>query len=203
MSSVFRGHGLLRMFSPKAFASVKVQHRLLASPQLKASLLLLLCLSGAICSLKLLSVPPPLDVAVAGTTMERRQLSPSVVHGPALVPLDPLREPWSQLKNRHAGAECLFIGNGPSLNKIDWSFVDAAGFPVIFGVNKIYLGLETFNLRINYLACTNRRILTPEQSLSVRRWPMISRVCVLAVERSPGGVSVLRRRSRRLLTRTW
>ena len=37
------------------------------------------------------------------------------------------------------------------------------------GVNKIYLGFERFNLRVNYLACTNRRILTPDQSLTVRR----------------------------------
>jgi len=33
------------------------------------------------------------------------------------------------------------------------------------GVNKIYLGFKRFNIRVNYLACTNRRILTPEQSL--------------------------------------
>ncbi len=36
------------------------------------------------------------------------------------------------------------------------------------GVNKIYLGFERFNIRINYLACTNRRILTPDQSLEAR-----------------------------------
>ena len=34
-------------------------------------------------------------------------------------------------------------------------------------MNKIYLGFERFNLRVNYLACTNRRILTPDQSLTV------------------------------------
>jgi hypothetical protein len=54
-------------------------------------------------------------------------------YGPAPVPLDPTRPPWEQLKDRHAGAECLFIGNGPSLNKLDWSFLRAAGLPVVMG----------------------------------------------------------------------
>ena len=86
-------------------------------------------------------------------------------YGPQLLPLDPAADPWKQLKDRHAGEECLLIGNGPSLNKVDWSFLDVAQLPVVMGANKIYLGFERFNLRINYLACTNRRILTRNQSL--------------------------------------
>jgi hypothetical protein len=86
-------------------------------------------------------------------------------YGPPLLPLDPALESWSQLKDRHAGAECLLIGNGPSLNKVDWSFLDVAQLPVVMGANKIYLGFDRFNLRLNYMACTNRRILTRNQSL--------------------------------------
>jgi hypothetical protein len=54
-------------------------------------------------------------------------------YGPAPLPLDPLLPPWEQLKDRHAGQECLFIGNGPSLNKLDWSFLNAAKLPVVMG----------------------------------------------------------------------
>jgi hypothetical protein len=54
-------------------------------------------------------------------------------------------------------AQCLYIGNGPSLNKLDWSFLNAAKLPVVMGVNKIYMGFKRFNMRVNYLACTNRR----------------------------------------------
>ena len=35
------------------------------------------------------------------------------------------------------------------------------------GVNKIYLGFRRFNIRVNYLACTNRRSACPLLSCSV------------------------------------
>lgn len=31
----------------------------------------------------------------------------------------------------------LFIGNGPSLNKLDWSFLNAAKFPVVMGAQPL------------------------------------------------------------------
>ena len=61
------------------------------------------------------------------------------VFGPAPCPLNPLVDPWAQLADRHAGQNCLLIGNGPSLNKVDWSFLNDAAFPVVLGTNKIYL----------------------------------------------------------------
>jgi hypothetical protein len=97
---------------------------------------------------------------VLATTTATAPRTANEPHGPPYMPLDPTRDPWAQLKERHAGQECLYIGNGPSLTKMDWSFVDVARIPVIFGVNKIYLGLRQFNLRLTYLAATNRRILT-------------------------------------------
>ena len=59
--------------------------------------------------------------------------APTAPFGPAPLPLDPSRPAWPQLKDRHAGAECLYIGNGPSLNKLDWSFLNAARLPVVMG----------------------------------------------------------------------
>jgi hypothetical protein len=69
-------------------------------------------------------------------------LPPRAPFGPAPLPLDPGVPPWLQLRGRHAGQECLLIGNGPSLNKLDWSFLEAAQIPVVLGLNKIYLGFE-------------------------------------------------------------
>jgi hypothetical protein len=124
-------------------------------------------------------------------------------YGPAPTPLDPSLPAWEQLKDRHAGQECLFIGNGPSLNKLDWSFLSAARLPVVMGVNKIYLGFERFNLRINYLACTNRRILTPDQSLEARAF--ILRRCDAhpTTDSCACFVARARRRFRRRWTAAW
>jgi hypothetical protein len=91
-------------------------------------------------------------------------------------------------------AQCLYIGNGPSLNKLDWSFLNAAKLPVVMGarqvklrcssshtaagVNKIYLGFRRFNIRVNYLACTNRRSARePARALLLRRNAAATRRC--------------------------
>jgi len=100
-----------------------------------------------------------------GAPSDVAEVRGSQPHGPPPFPLDPTRDAWSQLHDRHAGEECLYIGNGPSLNKIDWAFVDAARLPAVMAVNKLHLGLRMYNLRVNYWACTNRRILTRNQSL--------------------------------------
>jgi hypothetical protein len=67
-------------------------------------------------------------------------------------------------------------------------------------VNKIYLGFERFNLRINYLACTNRRILTPDQSLEARAF--FFRRCD-AKRTTDSFVARARRRFRRQWTAAW
>ena len=39
---------------------------------------------------------------------------------------------------------CVLVANGPSLNKIRWDWQD--NFNVIMGMNKIFLGLERYNI---------------------------------------------------------
>ena len=89
-------------------------------------------------------------------------------YGPPLLPLDPAVSSWQQLKDRHAGAECLLIGNGPSLNKVDWSFLDGAQLPVVMGANKIYLGcvLPAGNSHRRTLTFPGVRVLSPASTAS-------------------------------------
>ena len=57
---------------------------------------------------------------------------------------------------------CVLVANGPSLNKIRWDWQD--NFNVIMGMNKIFLGLERYNITkmTHYGACNP---LVAEQSV--------------------------------------
>ena len=48
------------------------------------------------------------------------------------------------LKDSHKGETCVLIANGPSLNKMRWDWQD--NFNVVMGMNKIFLGLERYNI---------------------------------------------------------
>ncbi|MBW4464198.1 MAG: tetratricopeptide repeat protein [Pegethrix bostrychoides GSE-TBD4-15B] len=62
-------------------------------------------------------------------------------------------------KDKHRGERCVIIGNGPSLNKMDLSFLKRE---ISIGMNKIYLGFEKLGCIPNYYASVNRLVL--EQS---------------------------------------
>ncbi|WP_408971725.1 tetratricopeptide repeat protein, partial [Planktothrix sp.] len=49
------------------------------------------------------------------------------------------QEKIRQFHNKHWGERCVIIGNGPSLNEMDLSFLK---HEICFGTNKIYLGFE-------------------------------------------------------------
>jgi len=63
-----------------------------------------------------------------------------------------------QFKNRHKGRKCILLCNGPSLNKVDFSRIDASRF-VIFGLNKIYLGIDRLGVRPEYIVAVNRKVI--------------------------------------------
>ena len=48
------------------------------------------------------------------------------------------------MRDSHKGEKCVLIANGPSLNKIRWDWQD--NFDVVMGMNKIFLGLERYNI---------------------------------------------------------
>jgi|GEM_PF-156823 len=69
------------------------------------------------------------------------------------------RKILAQYENIHKGERCVIIGNGPSLNKMDLSFLKNE---YTFGMNRIYLGFDKFDFHPTYHICVNPTML--EQS---------------------------------------
>ena len=69
------------------------------------------------------------------------------------------REKLAPFRNKHKGERCVIIGNGPSLNKMDLSFLKDE---ICFGMNRIYLGFEKYDFIPTYYASVNPLVL--EQS---------------------------------------
>jgi len=61
-----------------------------------------------------------------------------------------------QFKNKHEGEDCFIICNGPSLKNMDLS--PLADYHT-FGLNKIYLIFEKFDLNLSYLVSTNALVV--------------------------------------------
>lgn len=67
-----------------------------------------------------------------------------------------------KFKDLHKGQDCFIIGNGPSLNKMDLSPLKNYH---TFGLNKIYLIFEKYDLDLSYLVSVNEHVI--EQSKAV------------------------------------
>jgi hypothetical protein len=67
-----------------------------------------------------------------------------------------------QFQNRHKGEDCFIIGSGPSLNTMDLTLLHQYH---TFGLNKIYLLFDRFDLDLTYLVAINRLVI--EQSALV------------------------------------
>jgi hypothetical protein len=65
----------------------------------------------------------------------------------------------SRFKNIHKNDRCIIIGNGPSLNKMDLSFLSDE---YCFGMNRIYMGFDQFGFYPTYYTCVNPLVI--EQS---------------------------------------
>lgn len=61
-----------------------------------------------------------------------------------------------KFENRHAGESCFIIGNGPSLNHMDLSLLKGR---CTFGLNKVHLLKERFNLDISYHVAVNSLVI--------------------------------------------
>lgn len=60
------------------------------------------------------------------------------------------------LKNRHKGERVILVCNGPSLSRMDMSFLKDE---VIIGLNKIYLGFKKFGFYPKYYVAVNDKVL--------------------------------------------
>lgn len=65
----------------------------------------------------------------------------------------------SAYKDKHKGQRCVIIGNGPSLNKMDLSFLENE---ITFGTNRIYLLFDRWKFRPTYYTSVNPLVI--EQS---------------------------------------
>ena len=65
------------------------------------------------------------------------------------------------LENRHVGSRCVLVANGPSLNRMDLSFLK---HEYVIGLNKIYLGFKKFGFYPRYYVAVNAKVI--EQSVS-------------------------------------
>ena len=61
----------------------------------------------------------------------------------------------SRFENIHQGEACVLVCNGPSLNRMDLSFLRGR---TVIGLNKIHLGLDRFGFQPNYLVAVNPRV---------------------------------------------
>ena len=62
----------------------------------------------------------------------------------------------TMFKDLHRGERCVLVCNGPSLNRMDLGFLHNE---IVFGLNKIYLGLEKFGFYPRYLAAVNDKVI--------------------------------------------
>jgi hypothetical protein len=65
-----------------------------------------------------------------------------------------------EFKDKHRGQRCVIIGNGPSLNKMDLSFLKNE---ITFGMNRIYLLFDKWSFTPTYYVSVNPLVI--EQSV--------------------------------------
>ena len=61
-----------------------------------------------------------------------------------------------KFKNKYVGQTCFLVANGPSLKKMDLSFLKNK---ISFGLNRIYLGYNDMGFKNDYLVCINKLVL--------------------------------------------
>lgn len=62
----------------------------------------------------------------------------------------------SSYKDKHKGQRCVIVGNGPSLNKMDLSFLKDE---ITFGSNRIYLGFDKWDFKPTYYVSVNQLVI--------------------------------------------
>jgi len=90
-------------------------------------------------------------------------------------------------KNIHQGKRCVIIGNGPSLNKMDLSFLKNE---ISFGLNRIYLGFEKWNFMPTYYVSVNKLVI--EQSMNeILKIPVPKFIALAGLPYLPVGHNVI------------
>lgn len=69
---------------------------------------------------------------------------------------DPIADRLIHFKDRHRGGRAVIVCNGPSLNQMDLEFLSGE---IVFGLNKIHLGLRKFGFFPRYLVAVNDKVI--------------------------------------------
>lgn len=64
--------------------------------------------------------------------------------------------PLLRFHDQHRGERCVIVCNGPSLNRMELGFLRDE---IVFGLNKIYLGLEKFGFYPRFMVAVNRKVI--------------------------------------------
>lgn len=67
------------------------------------------------------------------------------------------RKQLSLFENKHQGERCYLVANGPSLKKMNLSFLENS---ISFGLNRIYLAYDDMNFKNDYLVSINGLVLS-------------------------------------------
>ena len=71
---------------------------------------------------------------------------------------------WNSIRNSESNGRCLLVANGPSLNRLDWNLLhQSTDFDVVLGMNKIFLGMNRFNMSLTDFVAVNNLVI--EQSV--------------------------------------
>jgi glycosyltransferase involved in cell wall biosynthesis len=107
-----------------------------------------------------LEIEPELSqLPFVGSSVKAVKGSPDQLNTPSDL-LKQSQEKIRQFHNKHWGERCVIIGNGPSLNEMDLSFLK---HEICFGTNKIYLGFERWEFSPTYYVAVNPFVI--EQSV--------------------------------------
>jgi len=87
----------------------------------------------------------------------------------------------TRFKNRHSGQRCVVVCNGPSLNRMDLEFLR---HEIVFGLNKIHLGLEKFGFYPRYLVAVNHKVIA-QSAETFRRMTAIKFISELGADLLP------------------
>jgi hypothetical protein len=68
----------------------------------------------------------------------------------------PLMDRLSALRDRHVGERAVLVANGPSLNRMDLSFLRRE---LTIGLNKVFLGIKKFGFYPRYFVAVNDKVI--------------------------------------------
>ncbi|MEA3437149.1 MAG: CmcI family methyltransferase [Thermodesulfobacteriota bacterium] len=96
----------------------------------------------------------------------------------------------ARYKDKHRDQRCVIIGNGPSLNKMDLSFLKDE---ITFGMNRIYLMFDKYSFRPTYYVSVNPLVIeqSVEDILKIQA-PKFLALNALPYVQDPRGIAFLK-----------